>query len=50
MSIVVPHQAFDFPIADLLEHDRDTVEAASVAHDNSTPIPDGSKIGTVKGS
>jgi hypothetical protein len=36
VSVDVPHQASDDPIADFLEHDRDTVEAATVAHDDAT--------------
>ena len=31
VSVVVTHQASDDPTADFLEHDRDTVEAATVA-------------------
>ena len=39
VSVVVTHQASNGPVADFLEHDRETFEAAAVAHDNATRNP-----------
>jgi hypothetical protein len=50
VSVVVTHQPSDNPIADFLEHDRDALETAAVAHDNATRDPSSSQIWTENAS